>query len=208
MLRLLQGDVGSGKTAVAAYALAAAAKAGFQGALLAPTDLLARQHRDTVGALLEGVGVDVLLLTGSLNARDRSHRERPIASGQASVVIGTHALLRSPSRSPPRPRDHRRTAPFRRRTAGRARGESRGRRQPARPADDRDAHPQNARAGPVCRPRRLGPAHAARRPGPDPHRHQDARPARSDLEQGPRRGGPGHRTFVVVPLIEEGSEDR
>ena len=67
MLRLLQGDVGSGKTAVAAYALAAAAKAGFQGALLAPTDLLARQHRDTVGALLEGAGVDVLLLTGSLH---------------------------------------------------------------------------------------------------------------------------------------------
>jgi len=93
MLRLLQGDVGSGKTAVAAYALAAAAKAGFQGALLAPTDLLARQHRDTVGALLEGVGVDVLLLTGSLNARDRSHANDIIASGQASVIVGTHALL-------------------------------------------------------------------------------------------------------------------
>jgi len=93
MLRLLQVDVGSGKTAVAAYALAAAAKAGFQGALLAPTDLLARQHRDTVGALLEGVGVDVLLLTGSLNARDRSHANDLIASGQASVIVGTHALL-------------------------------------------------------------------------------------------------------------------
>jgi ATP-dependent DNA helicase RecG len=93
MLRLLQGDVGSGKTAVAAYALAAAAKAGFQGALLAPTDLLARQHRDTVGALVEGVGVDVLLLTGSLNARDRSHANDLIASGQASVIVGTHALL-------------------------------------------------------------------------------------------------------------------
>jgi len=93
MLRLLQGDVGSGKTAVAAFALAAAAKAGFQGALLAPTDLLARQHRDTVGALLEGVRVDVLLLTGSLNARDRSHANDLIASGQASVIVGTHALL-------------------------------------------------------------------------------------------------------------------
>src|SRR4029079_4222946 len=93
MLPLLQGDVGSGKTAVAAFALAAAAKAGFQGALLAPTDLLARQHRDTVGALLEGVGVDVLLLTASLNARDRSHANDLIASGQASVIVGTHALL-------------------------------------------------------------------------------------------------------------------
>ena len=93
MLRLLQGDVGSGKTAVAAYALAAAARAGFQGALLAPTDLLARQHRDTVGALLEGAGVGVLLLTGSLNARDRAHANDLIASGQASVIVGTHALL-------------------------------------------------------------------------------------------------------------------
>ena len=93
MLRLLQGDVGSGKTAVAAYALAAAARAGFQGALLAPTDLLARQHRDTVGALLAGAGVDVLLVTGSLAARERSHANDLIASGQASVVVGTHALL-------------------------------------------------------------------------------------------------------------------
>ena len=56
MLRLLQGDVGSGKTAVAAYALAAAARAGLQGALLAPTDLLARQHLETLGDLLDGVG--------------------------------------------------------------------------------------------------------------------------------------------------------
>jgi ATP-dependent DNA helicase RecG len=93
MLRLLQGDVGSGKTAVAAYALAAAARAGYQGALLAPTDLLARQHRDTVGALLEGAGVGVLLLTGSLNTRDRAHANDLIASGQASVIVGTHALF-------------------------------------------------------------------------------------------------------------------
>ena len=100
MLRLLQGDVGSGKTAVAAYALAAAARAGFQGALLAPTDLLARQHRDTVGALLAGAGVDVLLLTGSLERRATGRtRNDLIASGQASVIVGTHALFRSRSRS-------------------------------------------------------------------------------------------------------------
>ena len=59
MLRLLQGDVGSGKTAVAAYALAAAARAGLQGALLAPTDLLARQHLETSAALLEALGIGV-----------------------------------------------------------------------------------------------------------------------------------------------------
>jgi ATP-dependent DNA helicase RecG len=93
MLRLLQGDVGSGKTAVAAYALAATARAGLQGALLAPTDLLARQHLDTVGALLEGVGIGVTLLTGSLKADVRAKAQEAIASGQALVVVGTHALI-------------------------------------------------------------------------------------------------------------------
>ena len=93
MLRLLQGDVGSGKTAVAAYALAVAARAGFQGALLAPTDLLARQHLETVGGLLADLGIDVLLLAGSLKAPERARALEAIASGQASVVVGTHALF-------------------------------------------------------------------------------------------------------------------
>ena len=93
MLRLLQGDVGSGKTAVAAYALAATARAGLQGALLAPTDLLARQHLETVGALLEGVGIGVTLLTGSLKTDVKAKAQEAIASGQALVVVGTHALI-------------------------------------------------------------------------------------------------------------------
>jgi ATP-dependent DNA helicase RecG len=93
MLRLLQGDVGSGKTAVAAHALAATARAGLQGALLAPTDLLARQHLETVGALLEGVGIGVTLLTGSLRGDVKSRATEAIASGQALVVVGTHALI-------------------------------------------------------------------------------------------------------------------
>ena len=90
MLRLLQGDVGSGKTAVAAYALAAAARAGLQGALLAPTDLLARQHLETVGALLADLGIGVTLLTGSLKADvearvargDRARGRRRSSSGR------------------------------------------------------------------------------------------------------------------------------
>ena len=93
MLRLLQGDVGSGKTAVAAYALAATARAGLQGALLAPTDLLARQHLETVGALLERLGIGVTLLTGSLKADVKTKALETIASGQALVVVGTHALI-------------------------------------------------------------------------------------------------------------------
>jgi ATP-dependent DNA helicase RecG len=93
MLRLLQGDVGSGKTAVAAWALAAAARAGYQAALLAPTDLLARQHRDTIGDLLADAGIDVVLLAGSLPREARRAVLDNLASGQASVVVGTHALI-------------------------------------------------------------------------------------------------------------------
>jgi len=93
MLRLLQGDVGSGKTAVAAWALGAAALAGRQGALLAPTDLLARQHHATLAQLLEGAGIAVELLTGSQTAAVASHVRDLVKSGGAPVVVGTHALI-------------------------------------------------------------------------------------------------------------------
>jgi ATP-dependent DNA helicase RecG len=102
MMRLLQGDVGSGKTAVAALALAFAADAGHQGALLAPTDLLARQHGQTLQRLLEPLGHDVTLLTGSLPAAQRREAIEllgaPMTAGTAGrsrglVVVGTHALV-------------------------------------------------------------------------------------------------------------------
>ena len=93
MLRLVQGDVGSGKTALAAWALAAVALSGRQGALLAPTDLLARQHAKTINELVAGLGVPVELLTGSLAAERRRAASDAIASGMAGIVVGTHALL-------------------------------------------------------------------------------------------------------------------
>jgi ATP-dependent DNA helicase RecG len=93
MLRLIQGDVGSGKTAVAAYALALAARGGGQGALLAPTDLLARQLTEVIGDLLADAGIGVTLLTGSLSAAGRRAAHEAIAQGGAQVVVGTHALL-------------------------------------------------------------------------------------------------------------------
>jgi ATP-dependent DNA helicase RecG len=93
MLRLLQGDVGSGKTAVAAWALGAAARAGVQGVLLAPTDLLARQHHATLSDLLEDAGIPVTLLTGSLSAAGTKGALEALRSGQAQVVVGTHALI-------------------------------------------------------------------------------------------------------------------
>jgi ATP-dependent DNA helicase RecG len=93
MLRLVQGDVGSGKTAVAAWALAMAALDGRQAALLAPTDLLARQHHATLSDLLEDLAIPVTLLTGSLSGEGRRNAAEAIASGQAPIVVGTHALL-------------------------------------------------------------------------------------------------------------------
>jgi ATP-dependent DNA helicase RecG len=93
MLRLLQGDVGSGKTAVGAYALALAAGAGVQGALLAPTDLLARQHAVTLDDLLRPLGIAVELLTGSLTGPESRRVLEALADGRAHVVVGTHALF-------------------------------------------------------------------------------------------------------------------
>ncbi len=93
MRRLLQGDVGSGKTAVAAVALAAAVKAGWQAALMAPTELLARQHHAGLAPLLAALGVRAEFLSGSLGARQKRDIHDAIAAGEAEVVIGTHAVI-------------------------------------------------------------------------------------------------------------------
>ncbi|MFN2418129.1 MAG: ATP-dependent DNA helicase RecG, partial [Candidatus Limnocylindria bacterium] len=93
MRRLLQGDVGSGKTAVAAVALAAAVRAGWQGALMAPTEILARQHHGGLAPLLEGLGVRAEFLSGSLAQGRKRDMHDAIASGAAEVVIGTHAVI-------------------------------------------------------------------------------------------------------------------
>ena len=93
MLRLLQGDVGTGKTAVALVAAAVAAASGWQTALLAPTELLARQHAATAQRLLAPLGISAELLVGSLSAADRRRVRAAAESGSASLLIGTHALF-------------------------------------------------------------------------------------------------------------------
>jgi ATP-dependent DNA helicase RecG len=93
MCRLLQGDVGSGKTVVAAAALLGAAANGYQGALLAPTEILAEQHYRSVGALLAPFGLRVAALTGSQRAKERSAARDGLASGEVAVAVGTHALI-------------------------------------------------------------------------------------------------------------------
>ena len=207
MLRLLQGDVGSGKTAVAAYALATAARAGLQGALLAPTDLLARQHLDTIGGLLEALGLGVTLLTGSLPADTKAKATEAIRSGQASVVVGTHALIQE-------------SVSFRdlglvvideqHRFGVDQRGQLEAK------AGGRVPHVLLMTATPI--PRTLGQVLYAdldvtdlRTPpeGRVPIRTGIRRPAELDGTWRKVRdeAAAGHRTFVVVPLIEESDGD-
>ena len=93
MNRLLQGDVGSGKTLVAAAAIYAAGRAGWQSALMAPTEILARQHAETMQRLLAPFGVRVALLTGGMRAAAKRETLAAIAAGEAGLVVGTHAVL-------------------------------------------------------------------------------------------------------------------
>jgi ATP-dependent DNA helicase RecG len=93
MLRLLQGDVGSGKTLVAIMALLIAVEAGAQGALLAPTEILARQHGETLTRLLQPIGVNVAVLTGRDKGRAREATLMGLADGSIDILVGTHAIF-------------------------------------------------------------------------------------------------------------------
>src|SRR5450830_1120234 len=93
MQRLLQGDVGSGKTVVAALAAAQAIDSGFQAVLMAPTEILADQHFRKIAAWMEPLGVEVAWLTGSLKKKEKAAANARIESGAARLVIGTHALI-------------------------------------------------------------------------------------------------------------------
>ncbi len=91
MNRLLQGDVGSGKTVVAGIGILQTVKAGFQAALMAPTEILARQHGDTLEKLLKPFGVEIAVLTAA--TKGKVELKRRIAAGEVDVVVGTHAML-------------------------------------------------------------------------------------------------------------------
>jgi ATP-dependent DNA helicase RecG len=94
MNRLLQGDVGSGKTVVALYAMLVAVAAGHQAVLMAPTEVLARQHFASIGALLAQSHVRIALVAGSVAPEERREAERRIAAGEVDLVIGTQAIVR------------------------------------------------------------------------------------------------------------------
>lgn len=93
MNRLLQGDVGSGKTLVALMSMLLAVDNGFQACMMAPTEILARQHFATICRLLDGMPVRVAILTGASKARERREALEGIASGEVHILIGTHALI-------------------------------------------------------------------------------------------------------------------
>jgi len=93
MLRLLQGDVGSGKTVVALLAAAAVAETGKQAALMAPTEILARQHIKTIAPLAERAGMQVAILTGREKGKERREIVEKLANGEIDLLVGTHALI-------------------------------------------------------------------------------------------------------------------
>src|SRR5258706_2686609 len=93
MLRLLQGDVGSGKTVVALLAAAAVAEVGKQAAMMAPTEILARQHIKTIAPLAERAGLRVAILTGREKGKERRDILSQLAAGEIDFLVGTHALI-------------------------------------------------------------------------------------------------------------------
>ena len=93
MNRLVQGDVGSGKTAVAAAVCYSVVKCGFQAAFMAPTEILAEQHYNTLSKFFEGTDINIMLLTGSMKESQKKNARKYIEDGTAQIIIGTHALI-------------------------------------------------------------------------------------------------------------------
>ena len=95
MNRLIQGDVGSGKTAVAAAVMYSTVKSGYQAAMMAPTEILANQHFESLSKLFENTGLRVALLTGSTKAKDKRLIKEALMDGEIDIIIGTHALIQN-----------------------------------------------------------------------------------------------------------------
>ena len=159
MNRLLQGDVGSGKTVVAEYSMLLAVAHGFQAALMAPTEILARQHAATLQRDLRESRVRIQLLTGSLSAAQRRQTLEQIAAGEADLIVGTHALLQEDiDLAEAGAGGHRRATQVRREPAG---GAAARRRRPALSGHDGHADSAHDLDDAV---RRLGRSAAAGRP--------------------------------------------
>ena len=199
---MLLGDVGTGKTVVAGHALAAAADSEGQAMLLAPTEVLARQHMEGLGERLEGAGVRVALLTGSTPAGERAAIVEGFASGRGGRAHRHPcAALRRRRAAQPHPGGHRRAAALRRRPAGEAAGEGRGAR---RAVPDGHAHSSHLGA------RALRQSHLVLHQAPPPRQRaaHDAgalpRAAGRRLRGGPRGARPWRAGLRRLPARGQG----
>ena len=190
MQRLLQGEVGSGRQS--SRCAAPCRRARRQGALMAPTETLAEQHFLTIDELCAPLGVRVALLTSSLRAKEHAAVRPLIASGDAQVVVGTHALIEKEVDFG----DLAVAVVDEQHRFGVAQRTALSRTQPARPPPHRDADPAHARAHRLRRPRGERARAAARRPQAGDHRLGDRRPQLRGLlapVPAPRRRAPGLR---------------
>ena len=206
MLRLLQGDVGSGKTVVALPRCCSAVEAGAQAALMAPTEVLARQHAATLARLLAPAGLAPALLTGREPAGAPARARAASPSGASPIAVGTHALFQDGVAFGDLglavvDEQHRFGVGQRLELAGQGRG---GRRA----ADDRDADPAHAGAGALRRPRRLAAARASRPGGSRPDPRGAARADRRVLAAVERWLAAGERIYWICPLIGDGEGER
>ena len=212
MMRLVQGDVGCGKTVVAAAAAARAVGSGAQAALMAPTELLAEQHARTLDAWFRPLGVTVALLSGSQPARTRRSALEAVASGEVQIAVGTHALFQEGvAFQRPGAGHRRRAAPLRRAAAHAAGAEGRS-------AAGRVPHQLIMTATPI--PRTLAMTAYADLdvsvidelpPGRTPVRHRGAAAkTRRDkvVERIHASCREGRQAYWVCPLIEESEELR
>ena len=202
MLRLLQGDVGSGKTVVALLAAAAVVEAGKQAALMAPTEILARQHIKTITPLAERAGLRVAILTGREKGKERREILARLEAGEIDFLVGTHALIQDDvifKALALAVVDEQHRFGVRERLALTNKGEA---------VDvlvlERDADPAHAGADIFWRHGRLRAARKTGRPPADrnPH-HIDEPPRRGDGRRRPRADRPAKLVYWICPLVEE-----
>ena len=213
MQRLLQGDVGSGKTVVAALAAAQAIDAGYQAALMAPTEILAEQHARKLRGWLEPLGVSVAWLAGSLKTKDKRAAIEAAALGTAQLVIGTHAIIQDAvefARLGLVIVDEQHRFGVAQRLALRAKAQQSGGRRaglPAAPVDDvRHADPAHAGDDLLRRPRRLDDRRTAARPHADSHQTRVRRaPRRGDRPRA--RGGADGAPGLLGLSADRGKRD-
>ena len=205
MNRLLQGDVGSGKTIVALQAAVIAIENGCQAALMAPTEILAVQHYLSARRILEHAGYRVELLISGMKSTEKAAALERIRTGEAQLAVGTHALIEDNVRvRATRIRGHRRTAPLRRAATQALDGQGRVTwPRTARAGADRDADSAHAFTDALRRPRRFDSRRAASGPHADRNASdQRAAPQRRLGRRAPRSRGRASG-YIVYPVIEE-----